>query len=138
MSRPQVAEDTVLSWVVAAAQAADDKQAHDVLVLDVGEVLSITGWFVICDAGNPRQVKAIAEAVQEGVVAAGGQKAFRVEGLDSLHWVLMDFGDFVVHVFLDEIRSYYELERLWSDVPRVDWQAEATPLDAAVVPTSHG
>jgi ribosome-associated protein len=109
--------------VVAAATAADDKQANDVLVLDVGDVLSITGWFVICDGANARQVRTIADAVEEHVVEVGGPKPLRVEGRDGLHWVLLDYGDFVVHVFDDETRRFYDLERLWSDVPRIPWRS---------------
>jgi ribosome-associated protein len=116
-------DDDVTQWVIAAARGAADKAAEDVVVLDVGDVLSLTGWFVIGHGANDRQVKAIADAVQQAVVAAGGPKPLRVEGLEQRHWVLMDYGDFVVHVFDAETRSYYELERLWSDVPRVDWHA---------------
>ena len=115
-------EEQVTSWVVAAARAATDNQARDVIVLDVGAVLSVTGWFVICDGANTRQVRTIADEVQQQVTDAGGPKPLRVEGREGLNWVLMDYGDFVVHVFLDEVRRYYELERLWSDAPRLDWQ----------------
>jgi ribosome-associated protein len=124
MGDPEVSEDQVTSWVVAAARAASDKQARDVIVLDVGAVLSVTGWFVICDGANTRQVRTIAEAVEQQVADAGGPKPLRVEGREGLHWVLMDYGDFVVHVFLDEARAYYQLERLWSDVPQLDWEAD--------------
>jgi ribosome-associated protein len=109
--------------VTRAAHAAADKQAHDIVVLDVGEVLSITDWFVICDGANPRQVRTIVDEVEAQVAAAGGPKPVRVEGLDTRQWVLMDYGGFVVHVFLREAREYYELERLWSDVARLDWEA---------------
>jgi ribosome-associated protein len=119
-----VAEETVRSWVVVAAQAASDKLADDVVVLEVGDVLSLTGWFVICDGANARQVRSIAEEVERRVAEEGGPKPLRTEGLDGLHWVLLDYGDFVVHVFLDEARAYYQLERLWSDVPRLDWEAD--------------
>jgi ribosome-associated protein len=68
-------------------------------------------------------VKTIAEEVEHQVGLDGGPRPLRVEGLDDLSWVLLDYGDFVVHVFSEEARRFYELERLWSDVPRVDWQA---------------
>ena len=123
--------DEILTWVTAAARAASDKQANDVLVLDVGDVLSITDWFVICDAGNIRQVRSIVDEVEQQVDAVGGPKPVRVEGLDSRQWVLMDYGGFVVHVFLDEARHYYELERLWSDVPRLDWSGTAGAIERA-------
>lgn len=115
------ADDDVVGWVREAALAAHGKAAEDVVVLRVGEVLGITGYFVICSGRNTRQVKTIATEIEEKVAGAGGPKPRQVEGLDALHWVLMDYGDFVVHVFLDETRQYYELERLWADVPRVDW-----------------
>ena len=118
---------------MAAARAADAKLGERTLVLDVSDVLSITGWFVITSGRNSRQVKTIAEEVEERVAVAGGVKPLRVEGLDGLRWVLLDYGDFVVHVFLDEERDYYELERLWSDVPRVEWAAgEASVGEASV------
>jgi ribosome-associated protein len=94
------------------------------VILEVADVLVVADEFVIASAGNDRQVKAIVEEVERRVALAGLAKPLRVEGLDDRHWVLLDYGDVVVHVFLDETRSYYELERLWSDVPRVAW-AEA-------------
>jgi ribosome-associated protein len=108
-------------WAIEAALAADDKQGRDIVVLDVGEVLAITECFVITSAPNTRQVRTIAEAMEERIRDAGGPKPLRVEGLDDLHWVLIDFGACVAHVFLQETRDYYELERLWRDVPKVDW-----------------
>jgi ribosome-associated protein len=109
-------------WAVLAAQAASSKKALDPVVLAVGEVLAITDSFVIVSATNTRQVRTIADEVERQVHEAGGPKPLRVEGLDDLHWVLLDYGDFVVHVFLQETRDYYELERLWSDVPRIEWE----------------
>jgi ribosome-associated protein len=116
--------EAVLAAVKAAATAADDKQATDILVLDVGDVLSITGWFVITSGSNPRQVRTIAEEVETQLKADHGFAPLRVEGLDGLRWVLLDYGDFVVHVFHEEERDYYQLERLWADVPIVDWQQD--------------
>ncbi|MDZ7676973.1 MAG: ribosome silencing factor [Acidimicrobiales bacterium] len=109
-----------------AARAADQKGGIDTVVLDVGEIFAITEAFVISSAGNSRLVKAIVDEVELAVVQAGGPKPRRVEGLDGLEWVLIDYGDFVVHVFSDETREFYELERLWSDVPRLAW----APADA--------
>lgn len=82
-------------------------------------VLAITEYFVITSAGNDRLVKAIVEEVERRVDDVGGPKPMRIEGLADLQWVLMDYGDFVVHVFLEDVRRYYDLERLWSDVPRI-------------------
>ena len=91
------------------------------VVLEVGEVLALCGWFVIAGAANERQVKAICDEVEQQVDLAGGPKPKRIEGLGDRQWVLMDYGDFVVHVFQQEQREFYDLERLWADVPRVDW-----------------
>ena len=115
-------------WAVLAAQAASSKKATDPIVLAVGDVLSITDFFVIVSGSNPRQVRTIADEVEEQVRAAGGPSPLRIEGLDDLHWVLVDYGEFVVHVFLQETREYYELERLWSDVPRIEWESAATTV----------
>jgi ribosome-associated protein len=106
---------------IVAARAAAEKQGTDTVVLDVGEVLAIVDRFVITGAPNTRQVRTIADEVEEQVKRAGFGGPLRVEGLDDLRWVLLDFGDLVVHVFLDEAREYYDLERLWRDVPRVPW-----------------
>ncbi|MCX7620462.1 MAG: ribosome silencing factor, partial [Acidimicrobiales bacterium] len=90
-----------------------------------------TVWFVITSGSNPRQVKTLCEEVEEKVAEAGGPKPLRIEGLDSLQWVLMDYGDFVVHVFDDQTRAYYELERLYRDVPVLDWRAPAIEIRSA-------
>jgi ribosome-associated protein len=91
------------------------------VVLEVGDVLVVADEFVIVSATNDRQVKAIVDDVERAVDERGFGKPLRIEGLDDRHWVLVDYGDVVVHVFLQETREYYELERLWSDVPRVEW-----------------
>jgi ribosome-associated protein len=116
--------DQVLEWVTTAARAAAGKTEEQTVVLDVGEVLAITSYFVITGGRNARQVKAVAEEVEEQVAAIGGPRPLRVEGLDTMRWVLLDYGDFVVHVLVDEARAYYELERLWTDVPRLTWGDE--------------
>ena len=103
-----------------AAEAAEDKLGQRTEALHVGEIMGVTDWFVITSGTNPRQVRAIAEAVEEWISRAGGPKPIAIEGLDHLEWVLMDYGDFVVHVFIDEARDYYDLERLWRDVPRLN------------------
>jgi ribosome-associated protein len=118
-----VSAATVRDWVVRAARAADEKQGNEILVLEVGVVSALTGWFVIVDGANERQVKTLVDAIEAGVAEDGGPRPLRVEGMDARQWVLVDYGDFVVHVFLTETRQYFELERLWSDVPRLDWAA---------------
>jgi ribosome-associated protein len=119
--QPTVSADDVLAWTKVAARAAASKTDDPTVVLDVGDVLSITSWFVVTGGRNPRQVKTITEEVEHQVAAGGGPKPIRVEGLDALQWVLMDYGDFVVHVFHEDQRDYYQLERLWSDVPKLEW-----------------
>jgi ribosome-associated protein len=113
--------DDVRAWARTAAKAAADKKGEDTVILEVGQVLAITDAFVITSASNDRLVRTIAEEVEAQIKAAGGPGPIRIEGLDDAHWVLLDYGDFVVHVFLDETRRYYDLERLWADAPVVDW-----------------
>jgi ribosome-associated protein len=110
---------------IVAARAADSKGARDVVVIEVADVLVVADEFVVASAPNDRQVKAIVEEVERQVADAGLDKPLRVEGLDDRHWVLLDYGDVIVHVFLDETRQYYELERLWRDVPRIEWAEPA-------------
>jgi ribosome-associated protein len=117
-------EDTgaeLLKLVEAAGEGASDLQAVDIVALDVGDIISITDWFVIASGNNVRQVRRIAEQVEEAVKLAGGDGPLRIEGLEDSLWVLMDFGPFVVHVFHEETRAFYDIERLWSDVPRFNF-----------------
>ena len=101
-----------------AAQAAADKKAQDILVLDVSERLVITDCFVIASAPNERQVQAIVDGVEERMLA-GGSRPVRREGTREGRWVLLDYVDVVVHVQHSEERSFYGLERLWKDCPRL-------------------
>lgn len=91
--------------------------------------MSIVDYFVVTGAPNTRQVRTIAEEVEEQVKVAGGPGPIRVEGMDDATWVLLDYGDVVVHVFLEETREFYDLERLWADVGRLDWEAVAAVGD---------
>ena len=115
------AVEQVREWARTAARAADAKGGDDTVILEVGKVLAITDAFVITSGRNHRQVRTIAEEVEARVKQDGGPSPLRVEGAQEAEWVLLDYGDFVVHVFLDDIRSYYDLERLWSDAPRLAW-----------------
>lgn len=119
------------TFAIAAARAAADNGATDIVVLRVGDVLAITDYFVIVSASNTRLVRAIAGDIEEAVVRAGGPKPVRIEGLAESEWALIDFGTFVAHVFARETRSYYELERLWSDVAAIDWIDPDSPVHAA-------
>ncbi len=107
-----------------AAQAAADKKAERPVILDVGPLLGIVDAFVICSAGNDRLVRTIAEEVEAKVREQAGVSPLRVEGKHQATWILLDYGDFIVHVFLEEWRTYYDLERLWKDSPRVAWDVE--------------
>jgi ribosome-associated protein len=111
--------DEIRTWALTAAHAAAAKKGERTVVLEVGRVLAITDLFVITSASNTRLVRTIVEEVEKAVKDGGGPSPLRIEGLDEAQWVLMDYGDLVVHVFLDEVRRYYDLERLWGDVPRV-------------------
>ena len=105
------------------ARAADDKKGDDIVVLDVGDVLAIAGWFVIVSASNSRLVESLAGDVEAAAKAELGRSPVRMEGHREKQWVLIDYGDVIVHVFLDETREFYEIERLYKDVPRIDWRA---------------
>lgn len=123
MTRPNTEASPALA--LEAAQAAADKKATSPVILFVGDVLAICDYFVIASAPNDRQVRAICEEVEERVFLADGGKPRAIEGLNDARWVLMDYGDWLVHIFLDEAREFYDLERLWGDVPRVPFDVDA-------------
>ena len=95
-----------------AAKAADSKKAINLRVLDLREVTTFTDYFVICSASNSRQVQAIANEIQQQLNETG-ERPTNVEGLENAEWVLLDYGDLVVHVFSEGARAYYDLDRLW-------------------------
>ena len=111
---------TALGLARVAARAADDKKASDIRIMDMRDVLGITDYFVLVSGRNERQVRRIQEAVEEKL-SASGVKPARREGQRFGRWILLDYIDFVVHVFLDAERSFYDLERLWKDVPVLEW-----------------
>jgi ribosome-associated protein len=104
----------------AAARAAADKQAEDVVVLDVHELIVITDFFVVCTGTSDRHVKTVVEEVEKALRDLG-TKPVRREGEQEARWVLLDYVDVVVHVFAPAERDYYDLERLWRDAPRLPW-----------------
>jgi ribosome-associated protein len=118
VTRPTQEES--LRTALAAADGAEEKLATDVLVLHVGPILGVVEYFVLATANNDRQVKAVVDAVEERVANETGEKPRSVEGADARRWVLLDYGDVVVHVFLAEERDYYRLERLYADAPVVE------------------
>ncbi|MEZ5243960.1 MAG: ribosome silencing factor [Acidimicrobiales bacterium] len=119
--------DEIQDLVRLAAAAADDKKAADVVIIDVGDVFAVSDYFVITSGSNPRQVHAIVDAIEERLARDGGPSPVRVEGKEAREWVLMDYGSFVVHVFHQEQRDFYQLEKLWGDRPRLEWEPVRTP-----------
>jgi ribosome-associated protein len=113
------ADERAIELTRAAADAARDKLAQDVLAFDVSDQLAITDVFLLCSAANDRQVKAIQDAIEEKLLAMGA-KPVRREGEREGRWVLLDFSDIVVHIQHAEERVYYALERLWSDCPVIE------------------
>jgi len=110
---------------MVAARAADAKSGEETVILAMGELLGLTDAFVVTNGRNSRQVRTIVDEVERQVKLTYGRSPHRVEGLDDAYWVLMDYGDFLVHVFMDEARAFYDLEHLWNDAPRVEWTAAA-------------
>jgi ribosome-associated protein len=105
--------------VERALRAADDKKASDLVVLDLRKAAGFTDFFVICSGGNPRQVRAIADSVM-ATLADEGVKPAHVEGYERSEWVLLDYFDFIVHIFGPETRLFYGLERLWGNAERIE------------------
>ena len=126
------ATDHAISLVHTAARAASEKLARDLVAFDVSEQLAITDAFLLASGTNDRQVKAIVEEIEDALREVG-EKPLRREGHREGRWVLLDYGDIVVHVQHVEEREYYALERLWRDCP-------AIPLPADVVASAgpHG
>ncbi len=107
-----------LETALLSAEAAEDKKALNVLILDLRGLTYITDYFVICSAGNVTQVGAITDGVDRALAGAERHPS-HVEGKAEASWVLMDYGDVIVHVFDEQTRAYYSLEKLWGDAPRV-------------------
>jgi ribosome-associated protein len=105
--------------MLIALNAASDKKAFDPVVLDLRALANFTDYFLILSGTNVRQVQAIADEISERL-KKHGTKAARIEGYNTAEWVLIDYGDFIVHIFEDKARRFYDLERLWREAPRVD------------------
>jgi ribosome-associated protein len=112
-------QQKVQEGVRTAVSAALDKKAFDLDVLAVGALTSIADYFILCSAGNERQAASIADNVQERLRLENGTKPLLVEGATPGHWVLLDYGDFIFHIFTEDTRRFYGLERLWGDAPNV-------------------
>ena len=102
-----------------AIKAAEDKQALELVVLDLRKAAGFTDFFVICSASNSRQIRAIADGVMEALAEKGAKPA-HIEGYDRSEWVLLDYFDFIVHVFSRDTRAFYDLERLWGNADRIE------------------
>jgi ribosome-associated protein len=120
--RPPDAEESRQA-AVAAARAAAAKQAEHITILDVHGLIVITDYFVICSGATERQVRTIVEEIEKALRDLG-RKPVRREGESERRWVLLDYVDLVVHVFTEQEREYYDLERLWGDAPRSAWEDE--------------
>jgi ribosome-associated protein len=105
-------------WL-AAVRAAESKKAVDIRVLDLHEITSFTDFFVICTGTNPRQIQAISDEINIQLKRRG-ELPMSLEGYDNADWVLADYGDFIVHVFSEKARTYYDLERLWRNAKPVE------------------
>ena len=116
---PAAGADELDERILTALQAASDKKALDPVVLDLRQIASFTDYFLITSGANERQVQAISDEVNERL-KKGGVAAARVEGYKSAEWILLDYGDFIVHVFADKARKFYDLERLWRESKRVE------------------
>lgn len=115
--------------VAKAVRAALSKKASDVVVLDLRKTPAFTDFFILCSGQNPRQVKAIADAVEETMRAAKVKPA-HIEGYDRAEWILMDYFSFIVHVFVPQTREFYSLERLWGDAERIPVEDESQARSA--------
>ena len=109
-----------------AARAADSKKAVDIIIQDVRELMSATDFFVIVTAQNNRQIDAVIDEIEEQEVKQAGVKPIGIEGAQEGFWALLDYGDFVVHVFQPEGRDYYRLEEVWNDAPTLPFTSENT------------
>ena len=124
MSR--IVDKSALDLARVIAAIADAEHGSDVVVLEVGDVLGVTEYFVIVSASNRRLVRTLVDEVEVQTREQTGRSPMRSEGVRENQWVLVDYGDVVVHIFLAEVREFYEIERLYTDVPKIDWSNAAS------------
>jgi ribosome-associated protein len=120
--KPRLPAATILEpedAVNTAAHAASEKKATDLVLLDLRKIASFTEFFLICTGASTRQVQAISNAIEE-TLRKDGKRPLHIEGYSSAEWILLDYGDFIVHIFSPASRRFYDLERLWRDAPRVE------------------
>jgi ribosome-associated protein len=116
-------ENPILDQALTCAKAAIDKRAENLKVLDLTQISGFTDYFVICSGTSDRQVQSIADGIEKNMKDRGA-RLLSNEGYSEGRWVLMDYGHIVIHIFLDALRDYYDLERLWTDAPQVKIPAE--------------
>ena len=134
MSRKAINEETLEQptrletedAVMMAARAASDRKAADMVILDLRDVAQFTEFFLICTANNSRQVQAVTDAIEENLRQAG-KRPSHIEGYAAAEWVLLDYGDFIAHVFSPSSRRFYDLERLWRDAKHVPLPDDVKP-----------
>lgn len=125
--RARTAKPRLPKAVAGAVQAAQDKKAFDIVVLDLRKAGGFTDYFVICTGQNARQITAIADAVRETLKKDYGERPALAEGVEKSEWVLLDYFNFVVHVFSRECRAFYGLERLWGNAARLEIEPPPAP-----------
>ncbi len=112
---------------LSAAQAALEKKASDVVILGVAELTSVADYFIVASGESERQVKAIAQNIEK-LISSQFHRSPQIEGAGPSTWILLDYGDIIVHVFKTDIREYYGLEKMWSDAPQIPVPEEASPV----------
>lgn len=124
------ATERAVELTIAAARAAAEKKAEEIIAIDVSERLALTDVFLVLSGSNDRQVRAIVDAVEEAMARAGAKRRMR-EGFEEAHWVLLDYDEIMIHVQQAEDREYYALERLWKDCPVIPLPAELAEIAEA-------
>lgn len=113
---------TTLDMAVVCAQLAEEKKAEEIVIMDMRELSVVTDFFVVCTVQSKPQMKALMSALSV-TMRNSSKRKFGVEGMEGASWVLCDYGDVIVHIFSPTARKYYDLEILWGDAPKVDWQS---------------
>jgi ribosome-associated protein len=111
-----------------------DKKASDLILFEVGGLTTVADYFIICSAESQRQVRAIRDHIEE-TLSKHGCHLYSTEGEETCRWILMDFSDLIIHIFKDDVRSFYALERLWGDAPRLDLPLDARPDAKVALPS---
>ncbi len=125
-----ITTDEILVTARQMATLATERQADDLIILDMRERVPYCDFFIICSGRSRRQVRAISNALLQGMKERG-TRALSVEGVESSRWILMDYGDIVVHIFDEQHRDFYDLETLWGDAPRLGITEDSNPARAA-------